>query len=124
MKLLVMSQPHADDYKTVSGSGFCWVVARCARAAGPPVVASASRSAACASLSAACASRSTIGSSSAWPGAFRGFGFDDGFAFGFAADCLVAAALLAGIFGAGLLTFFNCATPRVSRAALPGFGGL
>jgi len=30
----------------------------------------------------------------------------DGFAFGLAADCLVAAACLAGIFGVGLLVFF------------------
>jgi hypothetical protein len=101
---------------TVSGVGLCRVIASYARAAGPPVVASVSRSA-------ACASRSTIGSSSAWPWVFLGLGFADGLAFGFAADGLATGVFLAGVFGTGLLAFFICSTPHASGAALPESGG-
>jgi hypothetical protein len=118
-----MSQLKADDHVTVSGVGFCRVMASCARAAGPPVVASVSRSAARARRSAACASRSMIGSSSAWPWVFLGLGFADGLAFGFEADGLATGVFLAGVFGTGLLAFVICSTPHAPGAALPESGG-
>jgi hypothetical protein len=54
---------------------------------------------------------------------FSWLGCDDDFAFGCAADGLVAGTFLAGVFGAGLLAFFICSTPRASDAAFLGAGG-
>jgi hypothetical protein len=52
-------------------------------------------------------SRATTCISSAWPEAFLALGLvDDGFAFGFAADCLIAGVFLAGFFETGLFVFF------------------